>query len=280
MGKDVSRKKKALKIITILIVLILISMIAWIIYTIAKNPLLVSQDSFIVEYGNEISVNPSDYLSEQVKKEIITKTKVNVNTNSRDEKNQYPVGEYEVILNYIHHKAIAIVIVKDTTCPQIKIPQSPIEIEEGKLSTDDFKNNYEHLFTVEDLSETNELKFDLMNVNANEVGEYEAVANCEDEWGNKAEEKFKIKIIEKPKIDNETLSKESESSKNTSTSSSKKKSSSKETTNNASSNNSSTQKENTGSSKSIKIHANPDSRVQLDGGYAIGGYTVELPEGW
>ena len=68
MGKDVSRKKKALKIITILIVLILISMIAWIIYTIAKNPLLVSQDSFIVEYGNEISVNPSDYLSEQVKK--------------------------------------------------------------------------------------------------------------------------------------------------------------------------------------------------------------------
>ena len=137
--KPSSRKKKALKIITILIVLILISMIAWIIYTIAKNPLLVSQDSFIVEYGNEISVNPSDYLSEQVKKEIITKTKVNVNTNSRDEKNQYPVGEYEVILNYIHHKAIAIVIVKDTTCPQIKIPQSPIEIEEGKLSTDDFK---------------------------------------------------------------------------------------------------------------------------------------------
>lgn len=282
MGKDVSRKKKTLKIIIIMIILILISMITWIIYSIAKNPLLLRQDKIILEYGDEISVNPSYYLSEQVKEEVIAKTKVIINTNDRDEKNYYSVGEYEVILTYLNHKAIVTVIVKDTNSPQIKVPQNSIEIEEGmNLSIEDFKNNYEHLFTIEDLSEIKELKFDLVQVNTSQIGEYEAIASCEDKWGNRTEEKFKISIIEKAKSDNETTEKTDNLSQNTSTSSSKKKSSSKKSTNEKSSNSSSTQKkENTGNSKSIKVQVNPDSRVQLDGGYAIGGHTVELPEGW
>lgn len=103
------------------------------------------------------------------------------------------VGDYKVNLTYKDETKTVKVVVKDTTAPEITVPEN-IEILQGTdLSTFDFKS----LITATDLAQT-ELNIDYSTINVNVPMEYIAKANVEDVNGNKNEKEFKVTVIALP----------------------------------------------------------------------------------
>ena len=103
------------------------------------------------------------------------------------------VGDYKVNLTYKDETKTVKVVVKDTTAPEITVPEN-IEILQGTdLSTFDFKS----LITATDLAQM-ELNIDYSTINVNVPMEYIAKANVEDDNGNKNEKEFKVTVIALP----------------------------------------------------------------------------------
>ena len=103
------------------------------------------------------------------------------------------VGDYKVNLTYKDETKTVKVVVKDTTAPEITVPEN-IEILQGTdLSTFDFKS----LITITDLAQM-ELNIDYSTINVNVPMEYIAKANVEDVNGNKNEKEFKVTVIALP----------------------------------------------------------------------------------
>ena len=103
------------------------------------------------------------------------------------------VGDYKVNLTYKDETKTVKVVVKDTTAPEITVPEN-IEILQGTdLSTFDFKS----LITATDLAQM-ELNIDYSTINVNVPMEYIAKANVEDVNGNKNEKEFKVTVIALP----------------------------------------------------------------------------------
>ena len=103
------------------------------------------------------------------------------------------VGDYKVNLTYKDETKTVKVVVKDTTAPEITVPEN-IEILQGTdLSTFDFKS----LITATDLAQM-ELNIDYSTINVNVPMEYIAKANVEDVNGNKNEIEFKVTVIALP----------------------------------------------------------------------------------
>lgn len=106
------------------------------------------------------------------------------------------VGDYKVNLTYKDETKTVKVVVKDTTAPEITVPEN-IEILQGTdLSTFDFKS----LITATDLATINELTVDYSTVDINVPAEYTVKANIEDANGNKAEKDVKVTVIAPPAI--------------------------------------------------------------------------------
>lgn len=103
------------------------------------------------------------------------------------------VGDYKVNLTYKDETKTVKVVVKDTTAPEITVPEN-IEILQGTdLATFDFKS----LITATDLAQM-ELNIDYSTINVNVPMEYIAKANVEDVNGNKNEKEFKVTVIAPP----------------------------------------------------------------------------------
>ena len=103
------------------------------------------------------------------------------------------VGDYKVNLTYKDETKTVKVVVKDTTAPEITVPEN-IEILQGTdLSTFDFKS----LIIATDLAQM-ELNIDYSTINVNVPMEYIAKANVEDVNGNKNEKEFKVTVIALP----------------------------------------------------------------------------------
>ena len=103
------------------------------------------------------------------------------------------VGDYKVNLTYKDETKTVKVVVKDTTAPEITVPEN-IEILQGTdLTTFDFKS----LITATDLAQM-ELNIDYSTINVNVPMEYIAKANVEDVNGNKNEKEFKVTVIALP----------------------------------------------------------------------------------
>lgn len=103
------------------------------------------------------------------------------------------VGDYKVNLTYKDETKTVKVVVKDTTAPEMTVPEN-IEILQGTdLSTFDFKS----LITATDLAQM-ELNIDYSTINVNVPMEYIAKANVEDVNGNKNEKEFKVTVIALP----------------------------------------------------------------------------------
>lgn len=103
------------------------------------------------------------------------------------------VGDYKVNLTYKDETKTVKVVVKDTTAPEITVPEN-IEILQGTdLSTFDFKS----LITATDLAQM-ELNIDYSTINVNVPMEYTVKANVEDVNGNKNEKEFKVTVIALP----------------------------------------------------------------------------------
>ena len=105
------------------------------------------------------------------------------------------VGDYKVNLTYKDETKTVKVVVKDTTAPEMTVPEN-IEILQGTdLSTFDFKS----LITATDLAQM-ELNIDYSTINVNVPMEYIAKAIVEDVNGNKNEKEFKVTVIAPPAV--------------------------------------------------------------------------------
>ena len=106
------------------------------------------------------------------------------------------VGDYKVNLTYKDETKTVKVVVKDTTAPEMTVPEN-IEILQGTdLTTFDFKS----LIRVTDLAPLNELTVDYSTVDINVPAEYTVKASIEDANGNKAEKDVKVTVIAPPAI--------------------------------------------------------------------------------
>ena len=188
-------KKKIFIIILVIIIFILGVSFAIVEYIKQRdNKISLIQDNVVIEYGK--TYNPSlEELIDLQKFDYMDVEKVKIESNIDNEENkEYPaVGEYEIRVNYKDKTLKQKIEVIDTIAPELSI-QENIETEYNTdLSTFDFKN----YITTSDLSELKDYSIDLAKVNTSISGEYETTVTIEDMYGNKTEQKFKIKVLEK-----------------------------------------------------------------------------------
>ena len=106
------------------------------------------------------------------------------------------VGDYKVNLTYKDETKTVKVVVKDTTAPEMTVPEN-IEILQGTdLTTFDFKS----LIIATDLATINELTVDYSTVDINVPAKYTVKASIEDANGNKAEKDVKVTVIAPPAV--------------------------------------------------------------------------------
>lgn len=188
-------KKKIFIIILVIIILILGISFGIIEYiTQRDNKISLIQDKVIIEYGETYNPTLEELINLQ-EFNYIDVEKVEIESNIDNEENkEYPaVGKYEIRVNYKDKTLKQKIEVIDTIAPELSI-QENIEIEYNTdLSTFDFKN----YITTSDLSELKDYNIDLAKVNTSISGEYETTVTIEDMYGNKTEQKFKIKVLEK-----------------------------------------------------------------------------------
>lgn len=132
-------------------------------------------------------------IKSDIENDIETVTKEDGTTEEKD-RGFAKVGDYKVNLTYKDETKTVNVVVKDTTAPEITVPEN-IEILQGTdLSTFDFKS----LITATDLATINELTVDYSTVDINVPAEYTVKASIEDANGNKAEKDVKVTVIALP----------------------------------------------------------------------------------
>lgn len=131
-------------------------------------------------------------IKSDIENDIETVTKEDGTTEEKD-RGFAKVGDYKVNLTYKDETKTVKVVVKDTTAPEMTVPEN-IEILQGTdLTTFDFKS----LITITDLAQM-ELNIDYSTINVNVPMEYIAKANVEDVNGNKNEKEFKVTVIAPP----------------------------------------------------------------------------------
>lgn len=224
------KKYKTALICTIIIVLLVActvaTLFAWNTYEI--NRIRLTNESKTIEYGETYAPTTSDLFD--LEKYKINKESVEIVSNIQNEDGKdYPqVGEYSIIINYKGKQFLQKVIVRDTTIPEVQVPET-VELEYGTdITTYDFKS----LVKTTDLAELKEYVFDNSNVNSSISGEYLVKVLIEDVNGNKVEKEFKVKIKEEVQQEETTVG-----TNNTSANAGVNKSnSSKDTTSNTSNN--------------------------------------------
>ena len=179
-----------------------------------KLQLQLKKNTINLEYGKEFKadfdtlvdtkgLNKED--KEYLKKNLKIKSDIKNDTESvtkedgtTEEKDRgfAKVGDYKVNLTYKDETKTVKVVVKDTTAPEMTVPEN-IEILQGTdLTTFDFKS----LIRVTDLAPLNELTVDYNTVDINVPAEYTVKASIEDTNGNKAEKDVKVTIIAPPAV--------------------------------------------------------------------------------
>lgn len=210
------KKKKTKKMIILfsvsILVICLVSFIGYSLYS--QIYWETKQSEITVEYGETYEpvlaalVDTGEY-------PFITldNTTVTSDLKKEDGKEYLAIGDYEIKIShtgtvkifnyeksYSNEKSISL-IVKDTTPPTIKAPES-IEMLLGQ-SLD--MEQYLYLFEVSDLSETTEIELDASNVDNNAVGEYVITASVEDIYGNKQTCDVPCSVITDPYGDEGTM---------------------------------------------------------------------------
>lgn len=118
------------------------------------------------------------------------------NVTGEEEKEYLAVGKYTIELKYDGDTFKQMVEIKDTTAPEMTVPEN-IEILQGTdLNTFDFKS----LLPVTDLSEISDYTFDLSGIDANVPGEYTLKASVQDKYENKTEKDVKVTVTAPPAV--------------------------------------------------------------------------------
>ena len=176
--------------------------------------LQLKKNTIILEYGKEFKADfdtlvdtkglnkeDKEYLKKNLKIKTDIKNDIETVTNedgTTEEKDRgfAKVGDYKVNLTYKDETKTVKVVVKDTTAPEITVPEN-IEILQGTdLTTFDFKS----LITITDLAPMNELTIDYSTVDINVPAEYMVKASIEDTNGNRAEKDAKVTVIAPPAV--------------------------------------------------------------------------------
>ena len=153
-----------------------------------------------IEYGKTYNPNLKDIVKSY--DDFNSKDLKLESTIKNEEGKEYPsVGKYEIKETYKKQEVTQKVEVKDTTKPELTVPEN-IEILQGTdLSTFDFKS----LLNATDLSELKDYEIDYSKVDANTVGEYELNVSIQDKYENKTDAKVKATVIEKPTINDDEV---------------------------------------------------------------------------
>lgn len=176
--------------------------------------LQLKKNTINLEYGKEFKADfdtlvdtkglnkeDKEYLKKNLKIKTDIKNDIETVTNedgTTEEKDRgfAKVGDYKVNLTYKDETKTVKVVVKDTTAPEITVPEN-IEILQGTdLTTFDFKS----LITITDLAPMNELTIDYSTVDINVPAEYMVKASIEDTNGNRAEKDAKVTVIAPPAV--------------------------------------------------------------------------------
>lgn len=118
---------------------------------------------------------------------------------NEDQKDYPAVGKYKVTVKYKDETKTVKVTVKDTTAPELNVPDNTEVVKGTDLSTFDFKS----LMSATDLAQLNEIQIDYSSVDGSTAGEYTAKASVEDVNKNKTEKEFKVTVVE-PSTDENT----------------------------------------------------------------------------
>ena len=186
--------------------------------TTSHKLLLLKEKEITIEYGKKISSDIKEYLdtsklSESEKNDILKNTKIKTNikneiltstnedgTTTEKDAGYAKIGKYLITLTYKDETANINVTVKDSTAPELLVPEQ-VEIVQGTdLATYDFKS----LMTASDLSELSDYTIDYSQIDINTPGEYMAKCSVQDKSENKTEKEFKVIIVSQPAVDDNT----------------------------------------------------------------------------
>lgn len=152
----------------------------------ASTKLNVKEENVTVEYGEEVSVKPEDYLSND--KDVLSEVEVSTDIENEDGKTYPSVGEYEITFSYEKQEAKVDVAVTDTTAPKFI---------DFKDTADTYLNNkvdFASIYTAEDLSEV-KITYDDSKVDYAVAGTYTATVTATDSAGNTETKEVTVNVI-------------------------------------------------------------------------------------
>lgn len=166
-----------------------------------SEKLIVKNEQVVYEYGEDILIDPEDYLDE-VDEEIVDQIEIvtedeNVSIEDQklvlfdeegNKKEYVDVGEYNLKLVYENEEKEVKVVVEDTTPPEFVDFLDEIKIEQNALNVDLNK-----FFKCEDLSGCT---FTLQDeVNLSKLGEYELEVLAKDDYDNERSAVSKVIVV-------------------------------------------------------------------------------------
>lgn len=166
-----------------------------------SEKLIVKNEQVVYEYGEDILIDPEDYLDE-VDEEIVDQIEIvtedeNISIEDQklvlfdeegNKKEYVDVGEYDLKLVYENEEKEVKVVVEDTTPPEFVDFLDEIKIEQNALNVDLNK-----FFKCEDLSGCT---FTLQDeVNLSELGEYELEVLAKDDYDNERSAVSKVIVV-------------------------------------------------------------------------------------
>lgn len=190
-----TKTKKMSKATKIIILVVICDVFVWSIVGILwhenmNKSLDLKSKKIEVEYGEQISLDPTFYLKKSVDRDVIKRTKVTYESNLEEGKEYDKIGRYTVRLSYEDEVAKVKVTVRDTKKPRFN------KISAFETFTD-VDIEWSQYISAEDLSKT-EVRIDDTDVDISTAGEYTLKAEAEDASGNKAEKEIKVTVNARP----------------------------------------------------------------------------------
>ena len=184
-------KTKKGKGILLGVVIIILVILVGVLYINKDKTLQLNKETVKIEYGKTYNPNLKDIVKSY--DDFNSKDLKLESTIKNEEGKEYPsVGKYEIKVTYKKQEVTQKVEVKDTTKPELTVPEN-IEILQGTdLSTFDFKS----LLNATDLSELKDYEIDYSKVDANTVGEYEVNVSIQDKYENKTDAKVNEVVVQ------------------------------------------------------------------------------------
>lgn len=211
---DTRNKKIIAGAVSLLVIVLIVSCAVLLFNSKETGPALsIKKDSMTFEFGDKLPVNAEGYQEildysnvpeNKVKdieisinaKNVVTITTNEDGTQTEKEENYPEVGEYDIAFMYDDVVAESKVIVKDTTKPELTVPEN-IEIIQGTdLNTFDFKS----LLSATDLSELSDYRIDYSTVDVNTPAEYMIKVSIMDQYENKTKKEVKVTVTALPEV--------------------------------------------------------------------------------